>query len=195
MSDQAVLLPKWFSHGPGGSHGGIILAKEQLDHSYTYWIMPIMIFSRVYFFLVHPLLLAWLKAVHEDICFFSLFRKYNGKNETVVSHLVSQPLSVEANHIALQPQANNPCEKTKCDQLCLLAPKVSSPVGFTCKCRPGFRKGDDGQCIEKVNLYFSQRYTYRVLQTIQMKLILLCVWAEPAVLGSAKTALKFKYEI
>ena len=42
---------------------------------------------------------------------------------------------------------------------------------------------------------WSQRYTYRVLQTIQMKLILLCVWAEPAVLGSTKTALKFKYEI
>jgi hypothetical protein len=37
-----------------------------------------------------------------------------------------------------------------------------------------------------------QRYTYRVLQTIQMKLILLCVWAEPVVLGSTKTALKFK---
>ena len=36
---------------------------------------------------------------------------------------------------------------------------------------------------------------YRVLQTIQMKLTLLCVWAERAVLGSAKTALKFKYEI
>ena len=40
-----------------------------------------------------------------------------------------------------------------------------------------------------------QRYTYRVLNTIQMKLILLCVWAERVVLGSAKTALKFKYEI
>ena len=40
-----------------------------------------------------------------------------------------------------------------------------------------------------------QRYTYGVLQTIQMKLILFCVWAEQAVLGSAKTALKFKYEI
>ena len=38
-------------------------------------------------------------------------------------------------------------------------------------------------------------YTYRVLQTIQVELILLCVWAEPAVLGSAKTALEFKYEI
>ena len=40
-----------------------------------------------------------------------------------------------------------------------------------------------------------QRYTFRVLQTIQMKLILLCVWAERAVLGSTKTALEFKYEI
>ena len=40
-----------------------------------------------------------------------------------------------------------------------------------------------------------QRYTYRVLQTIQMKYILLFVWAERAVLGSAKTTLVFKYEI
>ena len=47
-------------------------------------------------------------------------------------------------------------------------------------------------------LHFSghkQSYIYQVLQTIQMKLILLCVWAEPAVLGSAKTALKFIYKI
>ena len=40
-----------------------------------------------------------------------------------------------------------------------------------------------------------QSYIYQVLQTIQIKLILLCVWAEPAVLGSAKTALKFIYKI
>ena len=40
-----------------------------------------------------------------------------------------------------------------------------------------------------------QRYTYRVLLTIQMKLKFLYLWAEPAVLGSAKIALKFKYEI
>ena len=45
------------------------------------------------------------------------------------------------------------------------------------------------------NLVKRQRYTYRVLQTIQIKLILLCVWTEPTVLGSTKTALKFKYEI
>ena len=39
------------------------------------------------------------------------------------------------------------------------------------------------------------RYTYRVLQKIQMKLIILCVWAERVVLGSAKTASKFIHEI
>ena len=37
--------------------------------------------------------------------------------------------------------------------------------------------------------------TYRVLQTIQMKLRLLCVWAERAVLGFTHFALKFKYKI
>ena len=41
----------------------------------------------------------------------------------------------------------------------------------------------------------AQSYIYQVLQTIQMKLMLLCVWAEPAILGSAKTALKFIYKI
>ena len=39
----------------------------------------------------------------------------------------------------------------------------------------------------------SQSYIYQVLQTIQMQLILLCVWAESAILGSTKTALQFKY--
>ena len=39
------------------------------------------------------------------------------------------------------------------------------------------------------------RDIHRVLQTIQMKLILFCIWADRAILGSAKTALKFKYEI
>ena len=49
--------------------------------------------------------------------------------------------------------------------------------------------------LDSGDLGNKQRYTYRVLQTIQMKLILLWVWAERAVLGRAKTALKFKYEI
>ena len=49
--------------------------------------------------------------------------------------------------------------------------------------------------LAKSKCYAGQRYTYRVLQTVLMKLILLCVWAEWAALGIAKTALKFKYEI
>ena len=60
-----------------------------------------------------------------------------------------------------------------------------------------FRNCDIKDTIEEScqNQCWSQRYTCRVLQTIQMKLIFLCVWAERAILGSAKTALKFKYEI
>ena len=44
-------------------------------------------------------------------------------------------------------------------------------------------------------MIFSSKEKFNVLQTIQMKLKLLCVWAEQAILGSAKTALSFKYEI
>ena len=55
------------------------------------------------------------------------------------------------------------------------------------------KKATKNDEIFTVDLTLTQRYTYRVLQTIQMKLILLSVWAELAVLG--KSALKFKYEI
>ena len=51
---------------------------------------------------------------------------------------------------------------------------------------------DEQDDISFISIY-DQRYTYRVLQTIQMKLVLLCVWAEGAVHGRAKTASKFKY--
>ena len=52
--------------------------------------------------------------------------------------------------------------------------------------------GWSGRCMGR---WQEQSFIYQVLQTIQMKLILLCVWAEPAVLGRAKTALKFIYKI
>ena len=55
--------------------------------------------------------------------------------------------------------------------------------------------GRKKQDVWPENCSWHKRYTYRVLKTIQMKLIFLCVWAERAVLGSTKTALKFKYEI
>ena len=68
--------------------------------------------------------------------------------------------------------------------------------GFSKKKEKSSTKKDDDR--RKMMLHFQphkmQKYTYKVLQTIQMQLILLCVWAEPAVLGSTKTALKLKYE-
>ena len=54
---------------------------------------------------------------------------------------------------------------------------------------------EDKHVAYAMDIICPQRYTYRVLRTIQMKLILLWVWAERAVLGRAKTALKSKYEI
>ena len=49
MSDQAFILPKWCSYE------GSILTKEQLDHSYTFWTMIIMLSSPVANFGNHPL--------------------------------------------------------------------------------------------------------------------------------------------
>ena len=48
-SDQSDILPNWLPHG------GIILAKGQLNHSYTIWTVSILIFSPVANLLPHPL--------------------------------------------------------------------------------------------------------------------------------------------
>ena len=55
---------------------------------------------------------------------------------------------------------------------------------FTTKLVPYNAETINGRVYKLVHRY--QRYTYRVLQTIQMKLILLFVWAEQVHLGSAK---------
>lgn len=84
---------------------------------------------------------------------FSLFclqvlsaHKFKGKNQTVVSHLISQPLSIHVHHPSLQPITLNPCENATCEQLCLLSP--SSSKGYTCKCKPGYRVSSSGECLE-----------------------------------------------
>ena len=73
--------------------------------------------------------------------------KFRGSNQTVVSHLVSQPLGIHINHPLLQPDSVNPCAKAPCSHLCLLSPK---PQGYTCKCPPGYgqdRSSSGGRCI------------------------------------------------
>ena len=49
VSDQAILSPKW------SPDRRINLAKYQLGHSYTFWTMPILIFSPVQIIMRHPL--------------------------------------------------------------------------------------------------------------------------------------------
>nr|XP_022902920.1 low-density lipoprotein receptor-related protein 2 [Onthophagus taurus] len=73
--------------------------------------------------------------------------KFKGNNQTVVSHLISQPLSIHVNHPSLQPISENPCQNKPCQYICLLSP--SSPEGYTCKCRPGKRLDPNGNCIEE----------------------------------------------
>ena len=57
MSDQGVFLSKW------PPNWRIILAKEQVDHSYTLWNMPIMIFSPGANFCNHPLDILWFGSI------------------------------------------------------------------------------------------------------------------------------------
>lgn len=77
--------------------------------------------------------------------------KFKGNNQTVVSHLISQPLSIHVHHPSLQPSSENSCEKAKCQHLCLLSPSDKS--GYTCKCKPGFKLVQDGRCNEEENAY------------------------------------------
>ena len=73
--------------------------------------------------------------------------KFSGGNQTVVSHVISQPLSIHVHHPVLQPITPNPCANASCTHLCLLSP--SAAVGYTCKCLVGFKQLSDGRCIEE----------------------------------------------
>ncbi|KAF5276464.1 hypothetical protein FQA39_LY06533 [Lamprigera yunnana] len=73
--------------------------------------------------------------------------KFKGNNQTVVSHLISQPLSIHVHHPSLQPMSENPCQNAQCQQLCLLS--STSLTGYTCKCKPGYRITPEGRCMEE----------------------------------------------
>lgn len=65
----------------------------------------------------------------------------------MISHLISQPLSIHVHHPSLQPIYSNPCQNNPCQQLCLLS--STAVQGYTCKCKPGYRTTPEGRCIEE----------------------------------------------
>ncbi|XP_014481783.1 PREDICTED: low-density lipoprotein receptor-related protein 2 [Dinoponera quadriceps] len=77
--------------------------------------------------------------------------KFKGSNQTVVSHLISQPLSIHVHHPVLQPITPNPCANAMCEHLCLLS--HNSPTGYSCKCQVGFKLSPDGRCTEEETPY------------------------------------------
>ncbi|RVE42510.1 hypothetical protein evm_012839, partial [Chilo suppressalis] len=77
--------------------------------------------------------------------------KFKGNNQTVVSHLISQPLSIHVHHPSLQPQYPSPCASNPCQHLCLLSPNMTAQ--YTCMCKPGFKLLPDGKCAEEESAY------------------------------------------
>lgn len=80
--------------------------------------------------------------------------KYRGTNQTVVSHLISQPLSIHVHHASLQPPLASPCRAGACQHLCLLSP--AAPDAYTCLCQPGYRLLPDGKCQEGMQSFCRQ---------------------------------------
>ncbi|XP_037869964.1 low-density lipoprotein receptor-related protein 2 isoform X2 [Bombyx mori] len=77
--------------------------------------------------------------------------KFKGSNQTVVSHLISQPLSIHVHHPSLQQQYTSPCKRDTCQHLCLLSPNQT--VGYTCMCQPGYKLLQDGKCADEETAY------------------------------------------
>ena len=76
--------------------------------------------------------------------------KFHGTNQTVVSHLISQPLSIHVHHPVLQQITPNPCANASCEQVCLLSPRAQ---GYSCKCFAGYKLLTDGHCIVEETPY------------------------------------------
>ena len=69
ISVQTVFLPKW------SPHGRIILAKEHLNHLFTFWIMSILVFSPVANLMHHFLHKIWIwSTLHHRLSDLWVFR-------------------------------------------------------------------------------------------------------------------------
>ena len=95
MIEQAVLLPRW------SPYLRIILAKGQLDHFYTFWTMPIMIFSPVanfgnpssiglHFLSMNELSTRWIESFQNAVIYF-LFNYHEVKEMSLERRLSGRP--------------------------------------------------------------------------------------------------------
>ncbi|XP_047448033.1 very low-density lipoprotein receptor [Mugil cephalus] len=66
--------------------------------------------------------------------------KIHGKNRRVLLKRLRQPFAVKIIHPLLQVGSENPCEKTECSFMCVLAPGPKA----VCKCPPGLLLAEDG---------------------------------------------------
>ena len=133
MSDQAGILPKWFSNQ------GIILPKGQLDHSYTFWTKHILIFSPAQIIMGHPLVLA-LIFCKIDYGMHHLGTQYNKVELQIIYQTLAQnsignigwPLDTSI--LSLPTKSNSiPC----CSQSWIIVKRFEDPFWKTCQYEVG----------------------------------------------------------
>ncbi|KAJ3604609.1 hypothetical protein NHX12_029349 [Muraenolepis orangiensis] len=93
-------------------------------------------------------------AVFNDLLYWSdakrrvlqVAQKGTGKNYQILLKRPRQPFDVKIIHSLLQMGAENPCEKTPCSHLCVLAPGLKA----VCKCPSGLLLAEDGFTCSKL---------------------------------------------
>ncbi|CAL8297111.1 unnamed protein product [Gadus morhua 'NCC'] len=93
-------------------------------------------------------------AVFNDLLYWSdakrrvlqVAQKGTGRNYQILLKRPKQPFDVKIIHSLLQMGAENPCEKTHCSHLCVLAPGFKA----VCKCPSGLLLAEDGFTCSKL---------------------------------------------
>jgi low density lipoprotein-related protein 2 len=84
--------------------------------------------------------LYWVDRGHKSLI---KMNRFDSKNKSVISELSYQALIVKVVHGVLQPNEENPCTKSNCEQLCLLS--HDSLSGYRCDCQIGYIKDMDNE--------------------------------------------------
>ncbi|XP_055342132.1 low-density lipoprotein receptor-related protein 2-like [Paramacrobiotus metropolitanus] len=100
----------------------------------------------------------------------SMADKYKGRNSTILTYKIAQPLSIVVFHNVTQPDEANPCANAGCTHLCLLS--ANSTTGSTCVCPAGFKLGSDKRtCSEVEDLQFLMTMQDKAVRGIRMETV------------------------